>query len=85
MLKHHVAKRWYLIYARRPSNGRMHVGRVHYMAKDYRFVDAQGYKTLNARSKVEVLTCAPCEPPPPMPKNLTILGPCGSLKKLLKF
>jgi hypothetical protein len=58
----------------------MNVGRVHAVAKDYRFVDAQGYKRLNAIAKVEVLTCAACAPPPPMPKNLTVLGPCGWLK-----
>lgn len=67
------------MYARRPSNGRMNVGRVHYIAKDFRFVDAQGYQSLTANSKIEVLTCTACHPPPPMPKNLTILGPCGTL------
>lgn len=70
------------MYARRPSNGKMNVGRIHYIAKDYRFVDVQGYKTLGAKSEVEVLTCAGCEPPPSMPKNLTVLGPCGETFKL---
>lgn len=57
----------------------MNLGRLHAVAKDYRFVDANGYKTLNAKTKVEVLTCVACEPPPPMPKNMTIMGPCGEL------